>query len=353
MSRQHEDGAALWLDSFRSKPRVGRAPRRTPGPLEVVVRVRAVAVNPIDLLGGLGRRVVLPWLRYPAVLGTDVAGVVEAVGTSVTRLRIGDHVVGHAAASERSHNRAEEGAFQTHVVLQERMTSPLPEDMSFEDAAVLPLALSTAAAGLFEHDQLGLRLPALDATALSEVVVVWGGSTSVGMNAIQLAANAGYRVLATCSPRNFGLVKQLGAEAAFDYHERETSDAIGQALDGRPLAGVMAIGAGSLAPAIRISRRARGTKRIASAYPTPQTRVRAFVERRRGIGISAIWGGSPVDSPVGAAIYAEFLPAALRAGRYRPAPVPLVVGNGLDSIPAAFARLNEGVSAQKVVVTLD
>lgn len=344
---------ALWLHSVRGAARVGPAPQRVPSKGEVVVRSRAIAVNPIDDLGGLARRIVLPWLRYPAVLGSDVAGEVVAVGTSVTRFRVGDRVVGHAAGTERSRNRSEEGAFQTHVLLLEHMTSPLPEAMPFADAAVLPLAISTAAAGLFEADQLALELPILDAPRLGEVVLVWGGSTSVGMNAIQLAKNAGYQVITTSSPRNFPQVERLGAEAAFDYRDSATERAIVSSIGGRPLAGIIAIGSGSLQHAIRITRQTDGTKRIASAYPTPPTRIRAAIERRRGITISAIWGGSPVDSAIGPAIYGTFLPAALADGRYTAAPAPLIEGQGLETIPAALGRLRQGVSAQKIVVLLD
>lgn len=83
------NGSALWMDSGRAAFRVGSARPRTPGPGELVVRVHAIAVNPVDGLSGLMRRIVVPWLRYPAVLGTDVAGVVEAVGPGVTRFGAG------------------------------------------------------------------------------------------------------------------------------------------------------------------------------------------------------------------------------------------------------------------------
>jgi NADPH:quinone reductase-like Zn-dependent oxidoreductase len=352
MTDPNTAGSALWLRSPWAVPRVGDAPLRVAGAAEVVVRVRALAMNPADNLGTLARRVVLPWLRYPAVLGCDVAGEVVAIGSSVTRFQVGDRVLGPAAGTERAHNRPDEGAFQTHVVLQERVTSALPDTMSFESAAVLPLALCTAAAGLFERDQLALDLPAEQAPQRTEVVLVWGGSTSVGTNAIQLAKNAGYRVLATCSPRNFALVGRLGAEAAFDYRNAHTVDAIARHVDGARLAGIIAIGAGSLRQAIRITRQTEGTKCIASAIPSPPTRLRAIIERSRGITISAIWGGTPIDSPIGPAIYRDFLPAALADGRYVTAPEALVSGTGLDAIPAALARLRAGVSAQKVVVTI-
>ena len=350
MSDTSKGGRALVADSWLASPRVRSVPPRTAGAGELVVRVRAVAVNPIDRLNGPGRRLVLPWLRYPAVLGTDVAGEVAAVGSGVARFAVGDRVLGHAAGVERSRNRPEEGAFQTHVVLLERVTTSLPDALSFEQAAVLPLALSTAAAGLFEPEQLALRRPGADAAAQGDVIVVWGGSTSVGMNAIQLARAAGYAVLATSSPRNFARLEELGAEAVFDYRDGAAADHIAAQLRGRQLAGVLAIGRGSLPRAVQITRRTSGSRRIASAYPTPPTRLRGRIERRRGIDISAIWGGSPINSAVGPAIYADFLPEALTDGRFVAAPPPLITGAGLEAIPAALRRLGKGVSAQKIVV---
>lgn len=353
MAEASGTGSALWTGPGFAAPRLGPAPTPTPGRGELVVAVRAVAVNPVDRLGVLPRRVVMPWLRYPAVLGTDVAGTVVAVGDGVTRFAPGDRVLGHAAGAERSRNRAAEGAFQTHAVLLERVTSPLPDSLSFEAAAVLPLALSTAAAGLFEPDQLALRLPTAPAAPTREAVVVWGGSTSVGMNAIQLARSAGYDVIATASPHNAPLLERLGAEAVLDYRDPGSADAVIAGLRERRLAGTIAIGVGSLPRAVRIARFAEGTGRVASAYPTPATRLRALRERRRGVRVSAIWGGTPIESRVGPAIYAGFLPDALAAGRYVAAPPALVVGTGLGEIPTALERLGRGVSAQKLVVLLD
>lgn len=345
---------ALWLDSPRGSLRVGAAAGPVPGSGEVVVRARAVAMNPIDNLPGLARRMVLPWLRYPAVLGSDVAGDVVATGASVTGIRVGDRVVGYAVGVEKSRNSPAQGAFQTHVVLMERMCSPLPDTVSFEEAAVLPLAMTTAAAGLFESHQLALGLPTATYPERHETVLIFGGATSVGMNAIQLARNAGYDVIATASARNGPLLQRLGAGIVVDYHDPDVTDQTVQHLQGRQLAGTLAVASGSLRQAITInaSKKVKGTQRIASAHPTPGTKVRAALARRRGIHVSAIWGGSPKDNEVGPAIWNAFLPAALADRRYQTAPPPLVVGHGLDQIPDALARLRRGVSAEKIVVTL-
>ncbi len=103
---------ALWLLSPNGRFEVRAAPRPTAGPGEVVVRVRAVALNPVDALTGPLRRVVTPWVRYPTVIGSDVAGELVEIGEGVTRLRVGDRVLGYAAGQERARNTPSEGAFQ-------------------------------------------------------------------------------------------------------------------------------------------------------------------------------------------------------------------------------------------------
>lgn len=345
---------ALWLASPGGSFRVGNAPVPIPGPGEVVVRARAVAVNPIDAMGGIARRVVLPWLRYPAVLGSDVAGEITALGSSTEDLQIGDRVVGYAVGVEKSRNHPAEGAFQTHVVLLQHLCSPLPETVSFEQAAVLPLAITTAAAGLFEDDQLALALPSATPPERHGTVLILGGATSVGMNAIQLARNAGYDVIATASTRNFPLLQSLGASAVVDYHDSDVVEQIIGHLKGRHLAGTLAIAGGSLSQAITVnsSTNVTGTNRIASAQPTPATRIRGALARRRGIQVSAIWGGAPKDTPVGPAIWNTFLPNALTDHRFQAAPAPFITGQGLEAIPNTLTRLRKGVSAEKLVVTL-
>jgi D-arabinose 1-dehydrogenase-like Zn-dependent alcohol dehydrogenase len=338
---------ALWLVAPGGpfEVRASEFPAASPG--LVVVRVRAVAVNPVDAIVGPVRRLVTPWIRYPTVIGSDVAGEIVSVGDGVTFLRSGDRVVAFAAGQERPRNSTEEGGFQLYVSVLARVCARLPDDVSFERAAVLPLGLATAAAGLYEADQLALPVPTEPRQTRDGVVVVWGASTSVGCNAVQLARASGYDVIATAGRKNHDLVRSLGAESVFV--DRDIVEAIG----GRALLGTMAIGRGSLSHALRIAGRTRGSKRIASAYPDPITRVRSLLARRRGIRVTSIWGGTPVVSPVGPAVFTDFLPDALADGTFRPAPEPRVIPGGLARIPEALSELRRGVSAAKIVVSFD
>ncbi len=387
---------AAWLTRKHGQIEVGPAPYTSPREHEIVVRNHAVAVNPVDwmieVLGG----VIYPWLRYPAVLGSDVAGEVTEVGSAVTRFRVGDRVLGHAVGTEKSRNAAAEGAFQTYTVLLDHLAAPVPAEISYERAAVLPLALSAAACGLFQPDLLGLRLPTDQAGPTgetgptgdtgptgetgptNETVLVWGGSTSVGSNAIQLAVAAGYRVVTTASPHNSAYVRGLGATEVFDYRSSSVVPDVIRALHGRPLAGALAIGTGSAEACLDILHATSGRKVLATASTgvsfegladrrgldrrlrtvpmvarlvLGQTRLR-LKARAWGIQTSAIWGGTLKDNEVGPAIYADFLPRALADGRYVPAPEPLVVGVGLDQVETAFRTQRAGVSARKVVISV-
>ncbi len=344
---------SLWLLSPNGRFEVRAAPRPTAGPGEVVVRVRAVAVNPVDAITGPLRRIVTPWVRYPTVIGSDVAGELVEVGAGVTRMHVGDRVLGYAAGQERARNTPAEGAFQQYVTILEQVCTPIPEHLSFEQAAVLPLGLATAAAGLFELDQLGLDPPTAATPPTDGVVLVWGASTSVGCNAVQLAHASGHTVIATAGTKNHELVRSLGADAVFDYRDPDVDQEIITALDHRQLAGTLAIGQRSLTHALRIAHRSSGTKRIASTYPDPLTRTRALIARTRGLHVSSIWGGTPVQSPVGPAIFRDYLPQALREGRFRPAPEPVIAGRRLQDLPEALHTLRAGVSAAKLVVIFD
>jgi len=342
---------ALWLPKRGRRFEVGPAPYTRPGPNDVVVRARAVGLNLVDGIPGLGYRLILPWLTFPTVVGGDVAGEIVEVGSGVDRFKVGDRVLGHALGMERSQNRAAEGAFQHYVVLMSHMVSPIPDTMPYEQAAVLPLQLSTAATGLFQQDGLHLALPVLGAADRGETVLVWGGSTGVGSNAIQLARNAGYRVVATSSPRNFDYLRSLGAAETVGRNSPTAVDDLVTAIGGSLLAGSIAIGNGSLPKVMRVAARTPGTRLVSSAAPAILTRLLAL-RAPRGVHVSGIWGGALKDSEVGPAIYTDFLPAALAAGTFKSAPEAEVVGHGLEAIPAGLKRLGGGVSAKKLVVTL-
>lgn len=117
----------------------------------------------------------------------------------------------------RTIDRKLSGSFQNYSIALAQATTPLPDNIAFESAAVIPLALSTAAAGLYQSDGLKLTLPTSNPKSTGKTLLVWGGSSSVGATVIQLARASGLEIVATASERNFDLVKKLGANEVFDY----------------------------------------------------------------------------------------------------------------------------------------
>lgn len=124
--------------------------------------------------------------------------------------------------------------------MPEITVSPIPSSVSYEQAAVVPLGLSTAAAALYQKEFLNLPYPKPGPPVTTGTsILVWGGSSSVGGNAIQLAVASGVQVIATCSTKNFGYVKDLGASHVFDYNETSVVDDIVKSMSGSKFVGAL------------------------------------------------------------------------------------------------------------------
>ena len=169
---------------------------------ELLVRVRAASVNPADWYGVTGT----PWAGRPmmglfkpkeARVGTDFAGTVEAVGKDVTRFRPGDDVFGGRT-----------GAFAEYVcVREERAVVPKPSNVTFEEAAAVPVAALTALQGLRDKGRL----------QVGQKVLINGASGGVGTYAVQIAKALGAEVTGVCSTRNVDVARSLGADHVVDY----------------------------------------------------------------------------------------------------------------------------------------
>ncbi|KAK0893072.1 hypothetical protein LTR91_023204 [Friedmanniomyces endolithicus] len=363
---------AAWLSAAKARPlAVKLAQYPSPKANEIVVRNAAIAINPSDWLKQDSGDFLYSWVKYPFVLGSDTAGTVVETGFSVTRFTAGDRVVGHAVGIDEQSNSSAEGTFQTYTVLRAEMTSPLPDSMSFESASVIPLGASTAACGLFEKDKLALQAPSTSPKLTGKTLLIWGGSTSVGLNAIQLAVAAGYEVFATASPKNHAYVKSLGASRVFDYNSPTVITDLRKAFEGKTTAGALTMGAGSADASMEVLKHCSGNKFIAMAtYPTPSPPPQSLVllktvyafmswsvvwyfkSKMNGIRSNFIFGSTLAFNGVGKLIYEDFLPEALAQGSFVPAPEPKIVGEGLESIQAGLDIQKLGVSAKKIVVTL-
>lgn len=288
---------------------------------------------------------------------------------------MGDRVLGLAVGANASVNDSAQGGFQEVTVLEEDYASRIPGEVSFEEACVVPLGLATAATALFDKSQLGLEYPKSPASAPSgkqqKTVIVWGGSTSVGCNAIQLAVAAGYRVFTTSSPRNFDYLRSLGATQAWDYNSPSVINDIITAIGDSPCAGAVVIGDGGAESCTSILAKIKGNKCIALvSIPQPDPEPEFLTIPRTvyamglwfvGLKIRGLRAGvrsSFVDlTPIytnGLAkyIFGEFLPKALEKGEFVPSPRPEVAGTGLAEIQRGLDTLRKGVSAKKVVISL-
>lgn len=136
--------SASWLVGEKAHPlEIKTAPYNLPGDKEVLVKNAALAINPVDW--ALQALAIFP-LKYPVILGADIAGEVLEVGNGVTRFKKGDRVLAFALGSVNQ--TQSQGAFQEYAIIQQQLASVIPDSLSFERAAVLLLCVATAAAGL-------------------------------------------------------------------------------------------------------------------------------------------------------------------------------------------------------------
>ena len=177
------------------------------GATDLLVQVRAASVNPLDVKIRDGKLKTLLKYRFPLVLGNDLAGVVSEVGTQVTRFKKGDAVYARLD-SDRI------GTFAEFAVVREGAAAPKPTNVTFEEAASLPLVALTAWQALVE---IGKVRP-------NQRVLIHAGSGGVGSAAIQLARHLGATVFTTVGQRNVELVKRLGADVAIDYRSARFED---------------------------------------------------------------------------------------------------------------------------------
>ncbi|KAH0014221.1 oxidoreductase, partial [Aureobasidium melanogenum] len=324
------------------------APYTSPPADCVVIKNHAVALNPIDFL--LQDKAYFPTLSYPTILGLDIAGEVVEVGSEASsRLQLGDRVL--ALAGGVSTNKPSRAAFQEYTVVVARLVTKIPDSLSYNDASVLPLGLATAACGLFQEDQLALKFPSLSPKPTGQTILVWSGASSVGVNAIQLGLAAGYEVITTASPKNFELVRGLGASEAFDYNADPATllEQLTNAFKEKTLAGVLhcAGDAGSsISICAELFARVEGNKFFTTTVLLPEDIPANFKHNR-------VFATTITDNKIGEAIFADFLTQALSEGKFTPAPQAEVVGTGLESLQKGVDILRKGVSAKKLVVSLD
>jgi len=204
---QHGDESVLTLETVD---------RPEPGPGQVLVRIEAASVNPIDTYVREGN--VSPPSGLPHVGGSDLAGLVEAVGEGVEAVDPGDRVFATGLGLFSP------GTYAEYTVAPVDQLAPLPEGVSFREGAAAAMAFATAWRALVTRGDL----------RLGDVAVIHGASGGVGHAAVQVAAAAGATVVGTARDgESAAVARSLGADAVVDYRSDDLAGALADALDGR------------------------------------------------------------------------------------------------------------------------
>lgn len=338
---------AAWITEKQGKPlKVDSAPMPSPSSGEVVVKNGAVAVNPVDWkIQDYGAFL----QKYPSILGEDSAGEIVEVGPDVTDFKKGDRVLVHSLFLQKTDTTY--SGFQHYTRSPTCSIAKIPDNMSFTDATVLPLAIATASAGLYQDDHLGLPHPSTSPKDTGKVILVWGGSSSVGAVAVQLAKASGLEVFSTASKHNHDFVQDLGASQVFDYNDSSIVEHITKAIksSGKEFAGVydsIALDDSQKASA-EILMQAGGSKKMTTTLPPSKD----LPEGVQANGVFAVTIYGP-HKHVGEDVVGRYVPGALKSKQLRALPQPLVVGKGLEHVQKGLDTNKKGVSAKKVVIEL-
>ncbi|KAI1475728.1 hypothetical protein K445DRAFT_314017 [Daldinia sp. EC12] len=314
-----------------------------PGPDELLIDVKAIALNPIDWKQ---RDFGFAIASYPAVIGSDISGVVLEAGSNVSAtFKPGTRATAFAPTFF-AQGAPDYGAFQQRPIIPATNAAPIPDYLSFKEAAILPMAYATTWAG---WSTIGVpRTTPSDKQGL----LVWGGSSSVGSAVIQSAKLLGFTVYTTASAKHHEYVKSLGASKVFDYKEPNIEDAIIKAgkEDGLTFQyGYDAVGATQSCQTILKALKGNGTAHLASApHPSPDAPT---IE-----GVEAKFVAAAVDENARkeqfSFIFNTWLKERLEKREIVPSPRIQVVEGGLHGINKGLDILKAGVSATKLVLEL-
>jgi NADPH:quinone reductase-like Zn-dependent oxidoreductase len=184
-------------------------PKPEPKNDEILVRVMAAAVNPVDTYVRQGKLFKNRDSQGLVILGYDIAGTVEKTGADAKRYKVGDAVYCYLSVMRG-------GGYAEFAVAKESESALKPQNINFEEAAAVPLAATTAWQALIDSAKIGK----------GQTVLIHGGSGGVGSFAIQIAKARGARVIATASTAHQQLLKQLGVDQAIDYTTTKFEDVV-------------------------------------------------------------------------------------------------------------------------------
>ncbi|XXH02951.1 hypothetical protein Hte_009341 [Hypoxylon texense] len=317
-----------------------------PGPDELLLQVKSVALNPIDYKCRDFGFVVA---SYPAVLGSDIGGIVlEAGSNTPSTFKPGTRVAAFAPAFFTK-CAPDYGAFQQKVIVPARNVTPIPDAMSFNEAALLPMAVVTTWAGWWT---IGLPRDISFSPSAKQGILVWGASSSVGSMVVQSAKLLGFTVYAVASAKHHEYIKSLGATRAFDYKDPGVEKSIIEAAKGDGLTvryGYDAVGA--LKPCQNILAALKGseTAHLASAPPL-------MPDGPTAEGVETKFVAASLDEKEQAEQFSfwmnVWLKERLEKNEIVPSPRIQVVEGGLGGINKGLDILKAGVSCTKLVLEI-
>src|SRR5215470_16381780 len=199
---------AVRIDTFGSREvmKCRKLPIPTPGLNEILLKVKAASINPVDWKIREGQYPAVKSDKLPYVLGRDVSGVVEACGMETNGHQKDDEIYAMLAFDR--------GAYAEHVIVKPNEAAPKPRSIDHVSAAGVPLAGLAAWQGLFKYGEL----------KAGQRVLIHGGSGGVGHFAIQFAKAKGAHVITTVSERHIEFVRELGADEVVDYKKQKFED---------------------------------------------------------------------------------------------------------------------------------
>ncbi|PIQ22746.1 MAG: zinc-binding oxidoreductase [Cytophagales bacterium CG18_big_fil_WC_8_21_14_2_50_42_9] len=177
---------------------------------EVLIKIKAAGVNPVDAAVREGYLKDFIPVSFPAIPGWDVAGVIEERSYSARRFNVGDEVYAYARRPT-----VQQGTFAEYLVIPESYIALKPKNLSFAEAAGIPLVGLTAYQSIFDAGQL----------KENQSILILGASGGVGSLGIQLAKNAGAVVIGVASEKNHAFMQELGADHTIDYHNNHIGEA--------------------------------------------------------------------------------------------------------------------------------
>jgi NADPH:quinone reductase-like Zn-dependent oxidoreductase len=317
-------GASLTLTSNQPVPTLTE-------PTDVLVRIGASALNPVDWkMLDYGILVA----RWPTVLGADMAGTVEAVGSEAAKIwKVGDKVWGCTDLG-----KPDSGTFAELCRVRCDLIGRVPDGMSMQDASTLSVGLLTA--GLMLHVE---AKPAVSGPQVG--VLVYGASSSVGQYCVQLAAADGHTVVAVASKRNAPLLEKLGAKAVVDYHDADWEAQVANALG--PASKAVALD--TISKQQTADACARIVKACGGSIVALTGGAKPTVDgvAMKPVILGKCYGDKAIASAV-AELYVTYS-AALAKGVIKPNPCEVI--GGLDAVSSGFDLMRaDKVSGKKLVV---